>query len=388
MRSIGGPWLLPPPPFLASFWPPARDDDDDFFRRHLSIMRRRVQNKAPQWPLAGISEPDVRWPLTLADGNPSTAFSSPPQRAEVVTANTTSRSHPILSAGTILSAIAGIGFAGSVAGAFIYTMRKGRKEALREAQEAAAILATGSTVATENGIRGAAQGLRQQSGGRKAVSSIFDSDASALPPSVLRRSPSYLSAAVSESGPAASLPSSSASTTSRTSYPSALHRSRGHGVSVGHTSSHYPCPSNATEAQELAASGPLLALKAFGIATALVGIVSLVTVEILRRLWDVRDIDDFVIKVTRAIRSVSPARNDSNVNADDGEGEEAATAALPLAPPLLKDSIFMQLSEARTPEEWFRLLKSHLDAESTQDALARAQRVRLRDQAESAVRKA
>ena len=205
--------------FLSSFWPAVRTDDDDFFR----TLRQRWPRKEPTAAVADLT---------------STAEEQPRQTQS---ANAKVRISP----STVVGAMAAIGFAAGLGGAFAYAWRKGRREAALElAQTASGPMSITSQVS------------RTRLSKRSAASPPVAAHAFESTPSVLR----------SRAAAGAALPLSPA-------VPP-------------------PAPSLrlATSDEEAGATGPLLAIQAFGIATGLVAITFLVTIEIGRRIWGIRDV--------------------------------------------------------------------------------------------------
>ena len=277
---------------------------------------------------------------------PSRSSSSSPHEATALrTLDEPVQRRPPVSIRTIIIAISGVGFVGGLGGAFLYMMRKGRIEAAREAEAvAAAGLRHGSSrsIARESPVaRGLVKGGRRSAPlvkGRPVGTSIFDGDSSTPPPFALRKAPVQASAAD---------PSQATSSSKN--------------------------PQGPFSDEEEQANGPFIAIKAFGIATAMVGFVSLVTVEICRRLFKIKDLDDLVDKLQR----IAP-ENKSAAGAYDTDGNpQIALERKDFADHL--DEALGALGQAESVEDWFRILKRTLDAERQTDVAERWQRVRLRE---------
>lgn len=134
---------------------------------------------------------------------------------------------------------------------------------------------------------------------------------------------------------------------------------------------------------------PFLALQALAIATGITGLLAWAGVEVVRRVWQVNTIDEFMEKLTAGAdtRNQKKAKRSSHESsiADD----DIPPDTRPVAEPLPAEDVGQQLHDAvqrRDVKGWFEILDRQIIAESVrdrqkrQDRLAKARQEQQREQ--------
>lgn len=144
-----------------------------------------------------------------------------------------------------------------------------------------------------------------------------------------------------------------------------------------------PAPSaslqDAPQPQDEGVSGPVLALGAFGLATAIVGVGATAVVAIVRQTLDVTTVEEFADKMHALMPSIEwrPAWVTRLVNVP--QEDESTPPVAPAAPLPIHEAIH-RLDHAQDPLEWFQIARQQLDAEEARHRAERAHRLASRRQ--------